>query len=142
MAVEKYITLEDYQDDVVAYIDVYLSRANLAQQIKYKVIGDEKAKKPVNFKITPDFVKFDTNVDLYVIVNHAVFEGLEGEDKVILVDEALFGLYLDDKTERLKNSLDTIGVATSKKHGADNVLRAKELAEKIYEQNKDKNKNK
>lgn len=142
MAVDRYITLEDYQDDIVTYFDAYLANANLSQQIRYRVLGDEKLKSIIDVKINQPHVKFDTGIDVYFSVNHMVFEKLESKDKIMLLDEKLCGLYLDPKSETLKNSKNVLGARTSQKYGTDNLLRAKELAEQIFEQQKDQNKNK
>lgn len=135
----KYFTLEDYQDDIVAVIDAYITRVGLSNKMRYKVIGDVKSKKPVNVVMAQPYVKFDTGIDVYILVNHLILEKLDLEDRVIVIDDELSSLHFDEKSDKVKKDKNrNLAPLVTKKYGIDKMLRSQQLCEDIYNQLKDK----
>lgn len=135
----KYFTLEDYQDDIVAVIDAYITRVGLSNKMRYKVIGDVKSKKPVNVVMAQPHVKFDTGIDVYILVNHLILEKLDLEDRVIVIDDELSSLHFDEKSDKVKKDKNrNLAPLVTKKYGIDKMLRSQQLCEDIYNQLKDK----
>lgn len=137
-AADKYIDLnDDYSEDIVLFFRRYLEQIGLAQSIKFKVIGDHTQKKIIDFKINTPLNKFMTGLDLVIVVNHTVFEYLEGRDKLIIIDNFLCGLYFDFKKEVLKNNTGKkYGDLVTKKYGIDTLININSTIDSIYEQQK------
>lgn len=81
--------------DIQQVFDDVIIRTGLDKNLTIKVLGLDSLKTIFKLKKPDALMKFETKVDLYVIINQRIFEGLPLPLQTLQVEEALAGVSFD-----------------------------------------------
>lgn len=89
-------------EDTLSIFEGLIAKYDIDRYIRVKVLTNNSLKKDV-IKVSKanDIAKFETNNDIYLVVNESIFEQLTEEQKVIAVDEALASIHYDTEKDKL-----------------------------------------
>lgn len=126
-------------DDHKALFDALIAEANLDRFATIKVLVNNKQKEIGKVVKANDLIKYETGADVYIIINEKVLDKLSNEQKTIVAEELLAGIYFDSEKDKL--IIKTADVKTFsgllKKFGAEKYLELHELITLIYSQDKE-----
>jgi hypothetical protein len=126
-------------DDHKALFDALITETNLDRYATIKVLVNNKQKEIGKVVKANDLIKYETGADVYIIINEKVLDKLSDEQKTIVAEELLAGIYFDSEKDKLV--IKTADVKTFsgllKKFGAEKYLELHELITLIYSQDKE-----
>ncbi len=126
-------------DDHKALFDALIAEANLDRFATIKVLVNNKQKEIGKVVKANDLIKYETGADVYIIINEKVLDKLSNEQKTIVAEELLAGIYFDSEKDKL--IIKTADVKTFsgllKKFGVEKYLELHELITLIYSQDKE-----
>jgi len=90
-------------EETINIINEILSKTNLEQFVKVKVIiNDEQSKDVIKLKkLSPD-IKFALGNDLLLIINENIFEQLPTPQQFMVIEEILSGVHYNNEFDRLE----------------------------------------
>ena len=130
--------LEPYPD-TIEVVESVIARADLNRYMEFKILTDNKQKKVVNAVKANDLVKHMTRNDIVIVINEYVFDKLNPEQQILIVEEELGGIHYDTEKEKIvitKKDVETWSGIISK-YGIDKYMKTKELIKLVYQQEKD-----
>jgi hypothetical protein len=92
---------EDPFQDTKNIFEALISKANLDNFINIKVLTNNRQKEIGKVVKANDLVKHMTNEDVVIILNEAIFEMLEDDQKNLVADEILAGIHFDSEADKI-----------------------------------------
>jgi hypothetical protein len=109
-------------------------KSGLDHVINLKFLGDDRQKTIYKVQKSSALVKFETNNDVYIIINELIFDQLEELQKIMIAEESLGGLtfnYEKDKLDIKKGDVHTFS-GFLKKYGYDKYEVLTESIKTLY----------
>ena len=91
------LPFEDTQDLYTQAID----KRGLSANINITILVDNKAKEIFKVNKANELLKFRTGDDIIIVLNEKIFEQLEPEQQIIVVEESLSSIHFDDEKDKL-----------------------------------------
>lgn len=126
---------EVYEDTQELFSN-FINQIDSLSEISVKILGNDRQKEICKVSKANDLLKHMTNEDAVIIINEKIFEQLEDEQKLMVVEEHVAKLYFD--AEKGKLSLINPDVNTFslllRKYGYDKYERLNESIKALYSQ--------
>jgi hypothetical protein len=126
---------EVYEDTQELFTN-FINQIDSLSEVSVKILGNDRQKEICKVFKANDLLKHMTNEDAVVIINEKIFEQLEDEQKLMVVEEYVARLYFD--SEKGKLSLINPDVNTFslllRKYGYDKYERLNESIKALYTQ--------
>ena len=126
---------EVYEDTQELFTN-FINQIDSLSEVSVKILGNDRQKEICKVFKANDLLKHMTNEDAVVIINEKIFEQLEDEQKLMVVEEYVARLYFD--SEKGKLSLINPDVNTFslllRKYGYDKYERLSESIKAIVSQ--------
>lgn len=123
-------------DDTQALFSNFINQIDSLSEVSVKILGNDRQKEICKVLKANDLLKHMTNEDAVIVINEKVFEQLEDEQKMMVVEEYVARLYFD--SEKGKLSLINPDVNTFslllRKYGYDKYERLNESIKALYSQ--------
>lgn len=130
-------------EDTQALFSNFIEQIDSLAEISVKILGNDRQKELCKVYKANDLLKHMTNEDVVIIVNEKIFEQLEEEQKMMVVEEHVARLYFD--SEKGKLSLINPDVNTFslllRKYGYDKYERLNESIKALYSQEAEETEN-
>jgi hypothetical protein len=91
---------EVYQDTQELFSN-FINQIDSLSEISVKILSNEKQKEICKVLKANDLLKHMTNEDAVIVVNEKIFEQLEDEQKLMVVEEYVARLYFDSEKGKL-----------------------------------------
>jgi hypothetical protein len=91
---------EVYQDTQELFSN-FINQIDSLSEISVKILSNEKQKEICKVLKANDLLKHMTNEDAVIVVNEKIFEQLEDEQKIMVVEEYVARLYFDSEKGKL-----------------------------------------
>lgn len=101
---------EESSDDINLIFNECLIKAGLNDVVNVKCLCDNRQKTIFKLQKSTPLVKFETNNDVYIIINEKVFDQLEDWQKYMIAEESIAGISFNfekDKMEIRKGDIQT-----------------------------------
>ena len=101
---------EESSDDINLIFNQCLIKAGLNDVVNVKCLCDNRQKTIFKLQKSTPLVKFETNNDVYIIINEKVFDQLEDWQKYMIAEESIAGISFNfekDKMEIRKGDIQT-----------------------------------
>lgn len=123
-------------DDTQALFSNFINQIDSLSEVSVKILGNDRQKEICKVLKANDLLKHMTNEDAVIVINEKIFEQLEDEQKMMVVEEYVARLYFD--SEKGKLSLINPDVNTFslllRKYGYDKYERLNESIKALYSQ--------
>lgn len=87
--------------DTQALFATHISESGLEQVVNIKVLANNTLKEIGKVVKANDLLKHMTNEDVIILLNEVIFEGLEDEQKKMVVEDLLAQVYFDPEKDKL-----------------------------------------
>ena len=101
---------EESSNDIKLIFNEVLIKAGLNDVINVKCLCDNRQKTIFKLQKTTPLLKFETNNDIYIIVNEKVYDQLDNFQKYMVAEESVAGISFNfekDKMEVRKSDVQT-----------------------------------
>ena len=125
---------EDIYETTQALFNEVLDTTMLPQFVDFKLLANEKQKQVVKVFKAGEIFNHMTNIDVFVVLNEGIFDQLEKEQQLLVIEEALAHVYYDGEKDTLKilrPDLTTFSGIIAK-HGIDSYMAVKESITTLY----------
>lgn len=103
---------EEVFEDTQALFTNYVKDIENLRNVKIKVLANNRLKEITKVAKANDLLKFMTDEDVIVLINESVFENLDDEQKLMVVEEAVTRIYFDEEKEKEKVVLSSPDINT------------------------------
>ncbi len=79
-----------------------LDNTMLPQFVDFKLLSNDKQKQIVKVFKAGEILNHMTNIDVFVVLNEGIFDQLEEDQQLLVVEEALAYVYYDGEKDTLK----------------------------------------
>jgi len=125
---------EDIYETTQNTFNKALDNTMLPQFVEFKLLSNDKQKQVIKVFKAGEILNHMTNVDIFIVLNEGIFDQLEEEQQLLVVEEAIAYVYYDgerDILKILKPDLTTFsGIIT--KYGIDSYMSVKESITTLY----------
>ena len=111
-----------------------LDNTMLPQFVDFKLLSNDKQKQIIKVFKAGEILNHMTNIDIFVVLNEGIFDQLEEDQQLLVVEEALAYVYYDGEKDTLKilrPDLTTFSGIIAK-HGIDSYMSVKESITTLY----------
>lgn len=123
-------------EDTQSLFSDFIGQIDSLSEISVKILGNDRQKEICKVLKANDLLKHMTNEDVVIVINEKIFEQLEDEQKMMVIEEYVARLYFD--SEKGKLSLINPDVNTFslllRKYGYDKYERMNESIKALYAQ--------
>jgi hypothetical protein len=88
-------------EDTQALFSNFINQIDSLSEISVKILGNDRFKEIGKVVKANDLLKHMTNEDAIIILNEKIFEQLEDEQKMMVVEELVARLYFDSEKGKL-----------------------------------------
>jgi hypothetical protein len=88
-------------EDTQALFSNFINQIDSLSEISVKILGNDKFKEIGKVVKANDLLKHMTNEDAIIILNEKIFEQLEDEQKMMVIEELVARLYFDSEKGKL-----------------------------------------
>lgn len=123
---------EDHQE----LFENFISQIDSLQELNVKILGHNRAKEIGKVYKANDLLKHMTDNDVIIVINEVIFEQLEDEQKLMIVEELVSSLYYDlekGKLQIIKPDVNTFSLLL-RKYGYEKYERLHESVKALYAQ--------
>jgi hypothetical protein len=124
---------EVFEDHEELFIN-FISQIDSLRDLNVKILGCNRLKEICKVSKASDILKHMTNEDVIILLNEAIFEKLEAEQKNMIVEEYVARIYFDpekDKLTLINPDFSTFSLLLLK-YGAEKCLNLKTLIKELF----------
>lgn len=92
---------EEVFEDTQAMFSNFTKEIDNLTQVKIKILANNRLKEIGKVVKANDLLKHMTNEDVIILLNEQIFEQLEEEQKLMVVEELIARIYFDDEKDKL-----------------------------------------
>jgi hypothetical protein len=92
---------EEVFEDTQALFTNFTAQVDNLRGVNIKILAQNRLKEIAKVVKANDLVKHMTNEDIIILLNEQVFEQLEDEQKLMVVEEQIAKIYYDEEKEKL-----------------------------------------
>jgi hypothetical protein len=92
---------EEVFEDTQALFTNFTSQIENLRGVNIKILAQNRLKEIAKVVKANDLVKHMTNEDIIILLNEQVFEQLEDEQKLMVVEEQIAKIYFDEEKDKL-----------------------------------------
>ena len=125
---------EEVFDDTRALFTNFIAQIDSLNEVNINILAVNKLKEIGKVSKTTDLLKYETTYDVYILLNEQVFEQLEEEQKLMVVEELVAQIYYDlekGKVSIIKPDFTTFSLLLVK-YGHEKCLNLKTLIKEIF----------
>jgi hypothetical protein len=123
-------------EDTQALFSNFINQIDSLSEISVKILGNDKFKEIGKVVKANDLLKHMTNEDAIIILNEKIFEQLEDEQKMMVIEELVARLYFDSEKGKLSiinPDVNTFSLLL-RKYGYDKYERLNESVKALFAQ--------
>lgn len=124
---------EVFDDHEKLFTD-FIKQIDSLHGLNVKILGCNKLKEICKVSKATDILKHMTNEDIIILLNETIFEKLEDEQQMMIVEEYVARIYFDaekDKLTLITPDFTTFSLFLSK-YGAEKCLNLKTLIKELF----------
>lgn len=124
---------EVFEDTRVLFTN-FISKIDSLTEVNVNILAVNKLKEIGKVSKTNDLLKYETDYDVYIFLNERVFEQLEDEQKLMVVEELIAQIYFDaekGKVTLIKPDFTTFSLLLER-YGSEKCLNLKNLIREIF----------
>ena len=134
----KYIMakFEEVFEDTQAMFTNFTSQIENLRGVNIKILAQNRLKEIAKVVKANDLVKHMTNEDIIILLNEQIFEQLDDEQKLMVIEEQVAKIYYDDEKEKLSivnPDVNTFSLLL-RKYGYDKYERLNESIKALFSQ--------
>jgi hypothetical protein len=88
-------------DDTQALFTNFINQIDSLSEVSVKILGNDRLKEIAKVVKANDLLKHMTNEDVIIILNEKIFEQLDEEQKMMVVEEQIAQIYFDSEKGKL-----------------------------------------
>lgn len=88
-------------DDTQALFTNFINQIDSLSEVSVKILGNDRLKEIAKVVKANDLLKHMTNEDVIIILNEKIFEQLDDEQKMMVVEEQIAQIYFDSEKGKL-----------------------------------------
>lgn len=127
---------EEVFEDTQALFTNFTAQVENLRGVNIKILAQNRLKEIAKVVKANDLVKHMTNEDIIILLNEQIFEQLEDEQKLMVVEEQIAKIYYDEEKEKLSivnPDVNTFSLLL-RKYGYDRYERLNESIKALFSQ--------
>lgn len=127
---------EEVFEDTQALFTNFTAQIDNLRGVNIKILAQNRLKEIAKVVKANDLVKHMTNEDIIILLNEQVFEQLEDEQKLMVVEEQIAKIFYDDEKDKLSiisPDVNTFSLLL-RKYGYDKYERLNESIKALFSQ--------
>jgi len=127
-------TYTNISDETQKVFNRVLSETGIPKFVTFKLLGNHKQKTVGKISKANDIVTHLTDIDIIIILNDVIFDGLEEKYQEMLLEELLAQVYFDidkDNLKLIKPDISTFSLLLTK-YGIDFYMSVREVVSSLY----------
>lgn len=92
---------EEVFQDTQSLFNNFMSQIDNLSGVNIKILAQNRLKEIGKVVKANDLVKHMTNEDIIILLNEQIFEQLDGEQKLMVVEELIARIYFDDEKDKI-----------------------------------------
>jgi len=127
---------EEPFEDTQMLFDQFISQLDNLREVNIKIIVQNNLKEIGKVNKASDLNKHMHSYDVVILLNESVFEALEDEQRLMVVEELIAQIYFDDEKEKvsiIKPDVITFSLLLTK-YGTEKYLRLRESIKAVLAQ--------
>ena len=125
--------------DTAKIFEGAIAKANLDRVINIELLADVKSKEVYKIVKSNEITKHATKNDVYIVINDAIFDGLEEWQQLIIAEEAITGIIFNDEKDKVEIKKGDVGITKVgafsgilSKYGAERYEAIQESVKTLY----------
>jgi hypothetical protein len=130
---------EEVFEDTQTMFDTFISQIDSLREVNIKIIAQNNLKEIGKVSKASDLNKHMHSYDIVILLNEAVFEALDEEQRLMVIEELIAQVYFDAEKEKvsiIKPDLTTFSLLLDK-FGYDKYKRLRESIKAVLSQNEE-----
>ena len=125
--------------DTAKIFEGAIAKVNLDRVINIELLADVKSKEVYKIVKSNEITKHATKNDVYIVINDAIFDGLEEWQQLIIAEEAITGIIFNDEKDKVEIKKGDVGITKVgafsgilSKYGAERYEAIQESVKTLY----------
>lgn len=134
---------EEVFEDTQALFDNFIAQIDNLREVNIKILAQNSLKEIGKVVKANDLVRHMTSEDIIILLNETIFEQLEDEQKLMVIEELIAQVYYDDEKSKvtiIKPDLTTFSLLLVK-YGTEKYLRLRESIKAVLAQEEEETQN-